>query len=130
LLNQEASAGTDPCFVMVDPAGRHVLVANYTSGTVAVLPIAADGRLKSAVGAPGRRVRPIADRQAGPHAHHIVLDPSSRLALWTDLGADRVVVDRFDASTGSAEPARGVSIAPGSGPRHLAWHPSAELSTC
>lgn len=130
LLNQQASAGADPCFIMIDPAGRHVLVANYTSGTVAVLPIAAEGRLEPAVSVrQGAGSGPIAARQTGPHAHHIVLDPSSRFVLWTDLGADRVVVDRFDASTGRLEPHKpeGAAIAPGSGPRHLAWHPSGRV---
>jgi 6-phosphogluconolactonase len=130
LLNQKASAGTDPCFIATDPAGHHVLIANYTSGTVAVLPIAADGRLEPAVSVRrGAGSGPMAARQAGPHAHQILLDPSSRFALWTDLGADRVIVDRFDALTGRLEPQRpeGAAIEPGSGPRHLAWHPSGRV---
>ena len=127
LLNQQPSEGTDPCHLVVDAAGRNILVANYTSGTVAVLPLAADGRLGHASAV--RRVTgsgPVRDRQEGPHAHHLVLDSAGRFALWADLGSDRVRVDRFDAAAGRLEPndPDGVGIQPGSGPRHLAWHPS------
>ena len=74
----------------------------------------------------GERERPVRARQEGPHAHQVLLDPASRFALWTNLGSDRVLVDRFDAASGKLEPndPEGVALAPGSGPRHLAWHPS------
>lgn len=126
-LNQQPSEGTDPCHLVVDAGGRNVLVANYTSGTVAVLPLAADGRLERASAV--RRVTgsgPVRERQERPHAHHIVLDAAGRFALWADLGSDRVRVDRFDAAAGRLEPNKpdGIGIQPGSGPRHLAWHPS------
>ena len=126
-LNRQASEGTDPCWVVVDAAGKHVLVANYTSGTVAVLPLSPDGRLQPASSVRhGSGSGPVRARQEGPHAHTVVLDAASRYALWTDLGADRVRVDRFDAAAGTLEPndPDGLALAPGSGPRHLAWHPS------
>jgi 6-phosphogluconolactonase len=127
LLNQQPSEGADPCHLVVDPAGRNVLVANYTSGTVAVLPASPDGRLRRASAV--RRVTgsgPVRVRQQGPHAHMVVLDGAARFAIWTDLGADRVRIDRFDAAAGQLEPndPEGVAIQPGSGPRHVAWHPS------
>ena len=127
LLNQQPSEGTDPCHLVVDAAGRNVLVANYTSGTVAVFPLSPDGRLGRA-SAVRRRTGsgPVLDRQEGPHAHMIALDESGRFALWTDLGTDRILIDRFDGATGTLEPNEpdSVGIQPGSGPRHLAWHPS------
>jgi 6-phosphogluconolactonase len=130
LLNRQPSEGTDPCYIVVDSAGRNVLVANYTSGSVAVLPLATDGRLR-----PASDVRhvtgsgPVRDRQERPHAHNIVLDRAGRFALWTDLGSDRVRVDRFDGVAGRLAPndPDGVGIQPGSGPRHLAWHPSGRV---
>lgn len=127
LLNQQPSEGIDPCHLVIDAAGRYVLLANYTSGTVAVFPLAADGRLGGASAV--RRVSgsgPVRDRQEGPHAHDIVLDQAGRFALWADLGSDRVRVDRFDDAAGRLEPndPDGVGIQPGSGPRHMAWHPS------
>jgi 6-phosphogluconolactonase len=127
LLDQQPSEGTDPCHLVVDAGGRNVLVANYTSGTVAVLPLSTDGRLRPASGV--RRVAgsgPDTARQAGPHAHMVALDGSERYVLWADLGADRVRVDRFDRTAGrlEANDPDSVGIQPGSGPRHLAWHPS------
>ncbi len=126
-LNRQPSEGTDPCHLVVDAAGRNVLVANYSSGTVAVLPLSTDGRIEPASSVRrGSGSGPVRARQEGPHAHQILLDPAGRFALWTDLGADRLHVDRFDAAAGKLEPndPDGVALAPGSGPRHLAWHPS------
>jgi 6-phosphogluconolactonase len=128
LLNQQASAGADPCHLVVDRTGRALLVANYSAGTVAVLPIGADGRL-----APASSVRthegsgPNAGRQGKPHAHGIYLDAAERFALSPDLGADRIFVYRFDAAKGTLEPHGAFPLAPGSGPRHLAFHPSGKF---
>jgi 6-phosphogluconolactonase len=127
LLNQRPSEGTDPCHLAVDAAGRNVLVANYTSGTVALLPLSADGRLRPASAV--RRVTgsgPVRARQEGPHAHMVLPDRAARFVLWADLGSDRVRIDRFDGVAGRLEPNNpdGLGIHPGSGPRHMAWHPS------
>lgn len=125
LINRQSSQGAGPCHLFVDHAGRDVLVANYDGGTVAVLPIGADGRL-----APASCVRahegtgPNRARQDKPHAHGIWLDAAERFALATDLGADRIFVYRFDAVKGTLEPHGAVPLAPGSGPRHLAFDPS------
>jgi 6-phosphogluconolactonase len=131
LLNQQPSAGTDPCHLVVDRAGRNVLVANYSSGTAAVLPLSPDGRLRPAASV--RRLTgsgPVKARQEGPHAHMILLDAAERFAYWTDLGSDRVLVDRYDAAAGRLEPHTpdSLAITPGSGPRHLAWHPSGQTA--
>jgi len=125
LLNQQASGGTGPCHIVVDKTGRNALVANYGGGTVAVLPIGEDGRLK-----PASSVRahegsgPHKGRQDKPHAHGIYLDAAERFAFSPDLGADRVFVYRFDAAKGTLEPHGAAPLDPGAGPRHLAFHPS------
>jgi len=125
LLNQQASEGTGPCHLVVDKTGRNVLVANYGGGTVAVLPVDADGRLRKASSV---RVHegsgPNKGRQEKPHAHGITLDAAERFAFSPDLGADRVFVYRFDAARGTLEPHGAAPVDPGSGPRHLAFHPS------
>lgn len=116
LLNQQPSGGADPCHLAVDALGRNVVVANYTSGSVAALPIAADGSLR-----PASSVRqligsgPNRARQTGPHAHGVFFDPSKKFLLTADLGSDRIFVE-------PGEPG-GVALEPGSGPRHLAFHP-------
>jgi 6-phosphogluconolactonase len=126
-INQQPSGGADPCHLIVDREGRHVLVANYNGGNVAVLPLDASGCLQ-----PATSVRqhagsgPHPRRQTGPHAHAVLLDAAERFAFATDLGAERVFVYRFDAKAGSLVPntPEAVALDPGAGPRHLAWHPS------
>ncbi|MBP7935855.1 MAG: lactonase family protein [Phycisphaerae bacterium] len=126
LLNQQPSGGRGPCHLTVDRTGRYVLVANYSSGSVAVLPVAADGML----GEPTATVQhqgsgPNRGRQEGPHAHSINLSADGRFAVAADLGVDKLFVYRFDPARGSLtanEPPAGL-VAPGSGPRHFAFHP-------
>ncbi len=125
LLNQQPSEGTGPCHLVVDRAGKNVLVANYGGGNVAVLPLGADGRL-----APASSVRmhegtgPNKGRQEKPHAHGIYLDAADRHALVSDLGADRVFLYGFDSAKGVLQPAGAAPLEPGSGPRHLAFDAS------
>jgi 6-phosphogluconolactonase len=123
-----ASHGGAPCHVSLDRSGRFALVANYGGGSVAALPIGDDGRLGDATAVVQHRGSgPNASRQQGPHAHWIMTDPSNRWALATDLGIDRLLVYRFDDRAGTlaaAEPPA-AALAPGAGPRHVAFHPRA-----
>lgn len=125
-LNQQSTGGDGPCYVTVDRGGRNVLVANYGGGSVAVLPLESDGRLKPASafiqhrGSGANR-----SRQAGPHAHSINLDRANRFAVAADLGLDKLLVYRFDPVGGTLAPndPPATPVAPGSGPRHFAFHP-------
>ena len=126
-LNKVASRGTGPCFVSVDHTGRNVLVANYGSGSIAVLPIKDDGSLAEAsvsIQHSGSSVNP--RRQQGPHAHSINLSPDNRFAIAADLGLDKVFVYRFDATKHSLVPNDPpfAAVKPGAGPRHFAFHPN------
>src|SRR5215212_8365184 len=99
-LNDQLSHGAAPCYVSLDPSGRFVLVANYSGGTVAVLPVAADGRLEAAtcvIQYQGSSIRP---EQEGSHPHMIRPSVDGRFVLATDLGTDQVLVYRLDTSTG------------------------------
>jgi 6-phosphogluconolactonase len=126
LLNQESSEGTSPCHVVVDKGGKNLLVANYSSGTAAVLPIREDGRLGPATSVV-KHAGSGADkrRQEGPHAHSINLDAANRFAFVADLGLDKVMIYRFDAAQGTLAPndPPSASTAPGAGPRHFSFHP-------
>src|SRR5688572_25105949 len=96
-LNRQPSGGAGPAHLSVDPSGRGVLVANYGGGSVAVLPIDGDGKLKPAtalVQHSGSSVNP--ERQRRPHAHAITLEPTNRFAYVADLGLDKVMIYRFD----------------------------------
>jgi len=126
-LNSLPSDGVDPCYVALDHTGKYAMIANYTSGSVAVFPILPDGRLGKAtafVQHKGHGVNP--ERQEGPHAHSINPSPDNRLAIAADLGLDKLLVYRFDAAHGTLAPDNPpFAQAPaGSGPRHFAFHPS------
>lgn len=126
LLNQESSGGSGPAHLTVTRGGTAVLVANYGGGSVASLPIGSDGRLKPAVSViahQGSSVHP--KRQTRPYAHSINVDAADRFAYAADLGADRIFIYRLEA-TGALATATppSVALAPGSGPRHFAFHPA------
>lgn len=125
--SQRSSVGTGPCHVNIDATGRHALVANYGGGSVAVLPIGADGSLGEAtdfIQHEGSSVD--AQRQTSPRAHSINIAPDNRFALTPDLGLDRILIYQLDSSAGKLQPGEQpwASVAPGAGPRHLAFHPS------
>jgi 6-phosphogluconolactonase len=126
-LNQKNSGGiAAPCHVSVDATGKCLLVANYGSGSISVLPIHADGSLGDAmtmIQHTGSGVNP--ERQAGPHAHFILPSPDNRFALNCDLGLDKVFAYRLDANAAKLSPVNPqvTPIAPGSGPRHLTFSP-------
>ena len=133
LLNSQLSHGADPCYVSLNPSGRFVLVANYSGGTVAVLPVAADGSLQPAscvIQHEGSGPRP---EQQGAHPHMIAPTPDGRFILVSDLGADRLVVYRLDEATGQlGRNDAGTAVvqeAPGAGPRHFAFAPTVARST-
>ncbi|MFI8522010.1 lactonase family protein [Streptomyces sp. NPDC085481] len=105
-------------------AGGHVLTANYGSGSVTSLPRTADGSLGAATGLVRHEGSgPVTDRQAAPHAHQVLPDPSGRWVLAVDLGTDSVAVSALDPATGALRPHGATPLRPGTGPRHLAFHP-------
>jgi 6-phosphogluconolactonase len=127
LLQQVSSLGKGPAHLSLDRSGRYLMVASYDSGNVAVLPIGNDGRLgprTAFVQDVGSSVDPV--RQAGPHVHFIHVTNDNRFALAADLGLDKLLVYRFDATTGSLTPGspQFVTVDPGAGPRHVAFAPS------
>jgi 6-phosphogluconolactonase len=129
-LNQVASQGALPCHITLDASGQSALVANYKSGSVAVLPVRNDGRLEQAsamVQHAGSSVHPT--RQRGPHAHSVILSPDNRFALVPDLGLDQVLAYRLDAAHGTLAPGQPPStdLNAGAGPRHAAFHPNGRL---
>ncbi len=138
-LSTVRSGGAGPTYVSVHPAGKHLLVANYFGGSIAVLPILSDGRLGEAtdVKVDQGTVGPTRAPHAPPgsfafsghdrtHAHQIHADPSGRFVLHVDLGLDRIYVWKLDLTKGTLAPAAVpfVSLPPGDGPRHFHFHPN------
>lgn len=126
LVNQVSSGGAGPCHLTVDASGKWVVVANYGGGSVAVLPIQPDGGLAERVSFhqhQGSSVNP--RRQEGPHAHGVTLDAANRILVVPDLGLDRHLLYRLDATTGRLTPNDPpfAEVKPGAGPRHLVFAP-------
>jgi 6-phosphogluconolactonase len=127
LINSQPARGAGPCYIEVDSSGKDALIANYASGSMAVLPIDASGALKpisAFVQDEGSSVNH--DRQEGPHAHCIVTDPSDQYAFVCDLGLDKVLSFKFDSVQSSLRPNDPPFVAtkPGVGPRHIVFHPN------
>jgi 6-phosphogluconolactonase len=139
LLNSVASGGAGPTYLSLHPSGRFAFVANYFGGSVAVLPIDAEGRLGPAtdVKVDGGPIGPTraTNAPAGSfaksghdrtHAHMIQADPSGHFVLHTDLGLDRIFIWKFDEQHGTLTPTDppAVALPPGDGPRHFQFHPN------
>jgi len=137
LLNTIGSGGAGPTYVSIHPSGGYILVANYFGGSVAVLPILADGRLgaftdiKNDVGKIGPAQAASAPSGSfavsghdRPHAHMIQADPSGRYVLHAELGLDKIFVWKFDDKKGVLIPNEppAISLPPGDGPRHFHFH--------
>jgi len=130
-LNEQAAGGSGPCHVSVDRAGKNVLIANYGGGSVNVYPIGEDGKLKpssSFIQHEGKGANP--KRQEKPHAHSINVTKDNRFAVVADLGLDQLLVYKLDADKGTLTPNTPphCATAPGAGPRHFAFHPTAPLA--
>lgn len=130
-LNRVSSEGIGPCHVHCSREGSHLFTANYTSGNIALFPIGERGAVHPAacvVQSTGRG--PVKGRQEGPHTHYVTLDPGEHYLLSPDLGSDKVLVYRFDRQTGTLVPnpeQEFLELPPGSGPRHLVFHPSGQF---
>ncbi len=130
LINQVQSLGNEPTHSSLSGDASHLFVSNYSvaedpGGTLAVLPVGADGKLKTVVqmsSHPSSRVNP--ERQMSAHVHSTVSSPDGKFVFSNDLGADKIFVYRFDPKGNPdlpltpATPAS-VQLPPGSGPRHL-----------
>jgi 6-phosphogluconolactonase len=132
-INKQPTRGSISAHASFDRTGKWLLVANYRIGedgarppqALVVYPIEADGGLGAPVSSVGHvGSGPNAERQEGPHPHCALASPDNRHILVADLGIDRIAVYAFDATTGALAPRPAVQLAPGSGPRHLAFHPS------
>ena len=126
-LNEQLSEGEDPCHLSIDHTGKNLLVANYGSGSVALFPLTADGKLKEASGFAqhrGSSVNP--RRQKSPHAHSVNISPDNQFAFVADLGTDKIMIYHLNTEKGTIKPNKPafVQVEPGAGPRHLVFHPN------
>jgi 6-phosphogluconolactonase (cycloisomerase 2 family) len=126
-LNRQSCGGKNAVHLSIDPTGHWIVTANYSAGSVGVVPIEKDGTLGprsdlvNLTGEPG----PDGKRQASSHPHDAVFDPSGRFIAVPDLGFDRIFVFRLDTGNGklTANDPPFVTARAGDGPRHIAFHP-------
>jgi len=128
LLNRQDTGGTNGVHLAVDSTNRFLIVSNYASGSMAVLPIDTDGSLATRsdlVDLPGKP-GPHPVQQTSSHPHHNPFDPDGRFFIVPDKGLDRVFVFKLDSATGKLAWAETPSISTraGAGPRHAAFHPT------
>ena len=121
-LSSQQTLGADPCHLTVHPNGRFLFTANYGTGDLVVHPLAENGAIRE----PCHQVQhsgsgPDPRRQAGPHAHQVVLDPGARHLLVVDLGTDTVSIYDLDADSGHLALRSELVLHEGAGPRHLAF---------
>ncbi len=126
-LNLQSCGGKNPVHLSIDPSGRWIITANYTGGSVGVVPIEKDGSLGPRTDLVALKGEPGPDRvrQEGSHPHNAVFDPSGKFLAIPDLGLDRIFVFRLDAASGKLTPNDPpfVVTQKRAGPRHIAFHP-------
>ena len=126
-LGLQSSKGALACYVTVTPGNDAAFVANYLSGSVARFPVGASGALGEAMSLDQHvGTGPDFERQEGPHAHCIVLDPAGEFVHSADLGTDSII--GYRASDPSLTPMTRVELPPGTGPRHLVFHPTRPIA--
>jgi 6-phosphogluconolactonase (cycloisomerase 2 family) len=134
-LNKQKSGGENPVYVNVHRSGKWVLNANYTEASVSVYGVNPDGSLQPASKvfsyAEGSKVNP--ERQPVAHTHAAIFSPQHDAVWVPDLGADKIRSYRF--SPQATQPltetsANDASSPPGSGPRHLTFHPNQKCAYC
>ena len=139
MLNTVRSGGAGPTYISIHPAGKFLLIANYFGGSIAVVPILADGQLGEPcdVHDDAGTIGPTKAEHAPPgsfaisghdrtHAHMIETDPAGKFVFHADLGLDLIYIWKFDATNGKLSPAATPTVAlpPGDGPRHFHFHPN------
>ena len=126
-MSTQQSGGTNPCYISVDQTGKWVFVGNYSSGTLSVYPVTANGNIAAASQVIAQSgTGPNTVRQEGPHVHAAVVSPDNNYLFVPNLGNDKVMIYSIDKSTGKLTPApqQFAATLPGSGPRHFDFAPN------
>jgi 6-phosphogluconolactonase len=127
LLNLKSACGNTPCHISVDSTNKYLFTANYKEGTVTNFSVNSDGSIGDIIS----EIRhigcgPNTVRQEKPHAHYVALTPEEDHLCVTDLGIDKIMIYSLDKNNGVLEHKENldVKIKPGSGPRHMEFHPN------
>lgn len=131
LLKNQFSFGDSPCHVSVHPSGKFIFVSHYSGGNFVVLPVDEEG----IIGEPTANIQmkgegTVMPLQEQPHTHSVVPSKDGKFLYVSDLGLDKILIYKFDESTGAVEPASQpfIRTIPGAGPRHLTFNPDGDLA--
>ncbi|EPJ54449.1 MAG: hypothetical protein OFPI_06960 [Osedax symbiont Rs2] len=128
-INSQQANGSAACYVSIETGGHTALLANYGTGNVCAYPVADDGNLAPASAIHQHRGSgPNHDRQEAAHAHSIVLSPDNKFAFAADLGSDQIIGYQLRSDTQQLLATTHLQLQPGSGPRHLVFHPNGEFA--
>ena len=125
-LNSQSSGSNGPTYISVDAKGKYVFAANYGGGSITALPVETDGTLGADIQDIKHEGSSIARKK--PFVHSAIVSPDNKFVLTADLGTDKINTYRFNAKkrpqalSAAAQPF--VTLDPGAGPRHLAFHPN------
>jgi len=128
MLNQVSSGGTGPCHLALDKTGKWLFAANYGGGSIAAYPVHDDGSLGESSAFVQHKGSSVNPRQRGPHAHSANISPDNKFVLFADLGLDQILTYRIDEGKLPPGDPPFSAIAPGSGPRHMAFHPKGKFA--
>ncbi|MCJ8299335.1 MAG: lactonase family protein, partial [Pseudomonadales bacterium] len=128
-INSQQANGSAACYVSVDATGSTALLANYGTGNVCSYPLADDGSLSPASAIHLHQgTGPNPERQEAAHAHSIVISPDNKFAFAADLGSDQIISYQLVNDTEQLRPLAALQLQPGSGPRHLVFHPKQKFA--
>lgn len=130
-MNSQSTKGIAPCHLCTDSENKFLFAANYMEGTLTAFPLNADGSIAPASAVIAHEgTGPNAERQEKPHVHNVTFTPDEKNLCVVDLGIDKVMIYDVNHETGSLTPAKNpyVKIIPGSGPRHILFHPSSSFA--
>lgn len=130
-LNQKPSYGGDPSYVSLDATTHFMMVANYDGSSFAIYALLSDGSIgerTAFVQHAGSSINTVRQTKARPHS--ICVDPTNKFVLVPDLGVDKLFVYHFDSKTGTVQPndPAFATVVPGSGPRHIIFHPNRHIA--
>jgi 6-phosphogluconolactonase len=129
-LNQSDAGGGGTTYLYLDAPSLTLLATNFGSGSIAGFAIGSDGSLSERTSLVTETGSGPNVRQKSAHAHSVIVDPTGRFALVADLGADKVFIYTFDRKTHSLkqDPHSEYASPPGSGPRHVSFHPNSRIA--
>lgn len=125
LAERIPSTALTTCHVQRDAQSQYLTVTSYHGGMTALISLNEDGSLHEVtdiVQHVGTSVDP--ERQDRPHPHSSFYSKDGKYLYIQDLGLDKIICYRIDQTNGKFVKQNETLLQPGSGPRHLVFHPS------